>query len=463
MILFFILTLGIALLLTYVLKKFIFEAKWEYVIYFLLLYLPIYITLLSISYKATGAVLWVQFFQIAKEFVVISALISFLVYHKNLWEKVWRLNTVDKLFLLFMLLASLYLFLPIGAPFLSKLLYYKSMLIPAIVYFLGRNSCLEDFEVKRVFQMIFLIVIAAFLVNLIEKTLDVHLQTLIGYADYNLNINNIEPSGNFDLTWTFETQAITKRLASFYADPLELASSVLLGFSAALIWYLTSKKNLSLIYICLMLMSLASLFFSASRAAFAAFFVMIFFVAIIFKLRKLIFSGLAILLLFLVYVGFFASEDFYYFVIDTLTFENTSSVGHVIEWVLSLESMVNNPLGLGLAMSGNFGSVTDELRVGGENQFLIFGVQLGWLGMFLYVLLLFYSIYYSIKTFYLTSNTMDARVAFVAGTVKFGLLIPLFTANVEIYTYVSWVTWWMVGYSINNYQQIKFRTAHDTL
>ena len=45
---------------------------------------------------------------------------------------------------------------------------------------------------------------------------------------------------------------------------------------------------------------------------------------------------------------------------------------------------------------------------------------------------------------------MTARVAFTAHTVKVGLLLPLFTANAELYIYVSWVSWWMVGYSMNH-------------
>jgi hypothetical protein len=130
--------------------------------------------------------------------------------------------------------------------------------------------------------------------------------------------------------------------------------------------------------------------------------------------------------------------------------------------LLALDSMVANPLGIGLAMSGNFGSVTDELRVGGENQFLIYGVQLGWIGMMLYISLLFFSIKDCIKVFYNSGNKLAARVAFVGGVVKFGLLIPLFTANVEIYTYVSWITWWMVGYSINEFSSLKNQSlSHD--
>ncbi|ERM82163.1 hypothetical protein P872_08310 [Rhodonellum psychrophilum GCM71 = DSM 17998] len=455
-IIFFLILGGSFVVLTLIVLQQIFlKAKWEYSIYFLLLYLPIYITILSLTLQATNSILLVKFFQILKELVVVCSVLGFLVYQKNVLEYPFRLHLVDKLFLAFVGLAMLYLFLPIGAPFLNKALYMKSILIPGFVYFIGRNTNFSDLEVNRVFQLIFFVTIAAFVVNIFEKSIDTHLQSLTGYANYNAVISDIEPAGHFGLTWTFETQAVTKRLASFYADPLELASSVLMGFSAGLIWFLTSKREKWFLYTVVMFCAMMGLFFSASRAAFAAFFLMVFFIALIFKLNKLIVSGVLLAVCFSAYILFFATDDLYYYVLDTLTFENTSSMGHVIEWLLALDSMVANPLGIGLAMSGNFGSVEDELRIGGENQFLIFGVQLGWIGMLLYILLLAYSIRYSLKVFNQTPNTMTARIAFVAATVKFGLLLPLFTANVEIYTYVSWVTWWMVGYSIREYQALN--------
>jgi hypothetical protein len=445
------------ILLIWVLKGILLHGKWENAIYFLLLFLPFYISILSVVYLATGSSLLVNSFQFVKEIVVLSAVFSFDVYKKNLFEYPFRLHRVDYLFAAFLGLAFLYLLLPLGeASPLNKALYFKNMLIPGLVYFLGRNTIFEDKEIKFLFKGIFFIAIAAFAVNLFEKAIDTHLQSLTGYALFNEEINEIEPTGNFGLTWTFETQAVTKRLASFFSDPLELASSVLLGFSAGLIWFLTSKREHWVLPTLVMLCSMGSLFFAASRAAFLAFFVMIFFVAIIFKLYKLILSGFILVLLFVVYVLFFASEDFYYFVVDTLTFENTSSMGHLVEWLLALDSMIANPLGIGLAMSGNVGSVEDELRVGGENQFLIYGVQLGWLGMTLYILMLAYGIQTALKVFNESDELMTARVAFVAASVKFGLLLPLFTANAEVYTYVSWVTWWMIGYSVFAFQRLKY-------
>ncbi len=454
---FFILTIGLILGFLWTLQEMIVKGKWTYFIFFLVAFLPIYITYLSLTYLNTRSEVLVTVFQALKDGVVGIALVVAILFQKKPAEYTFRPQSTDWLMGSFLIIAFCFLILPIGeVPFLTKAAYFKGMLLPGLAYFLGRNTVFDERELSRFFSMIFIVAILAFAVNLMEQfVLQAHIQQHTGYALYNQVINDTYPTGNFGLSWTFETQALTKRLASFFADPLELASSVLLGFAAGLIWFLTSKREEGFPYLVVMLCSMGSLFFSSSRSAFGGFFIMLFFIAVIFKLYRLILFGFSLVTAFVIFVVFFASDDFYYFVIDTLTFQNASSVGHVVEWVIALESMIENPFGVGLAMSGNSGSVTDEVRIGGENQFLIYGVQLGFIGMFLYILILGFSISRSIRVFRLTENVMTARLAFTAAAVKTGLLFPLFTANAELFAYVNWITWWMVGYAMNEYSKIK--------
>ena len=456
-ILFLVIVLGIGVGLVWTAQQIFFKGKWSYFIYFLAAFLPIYITSLSLIFLVTRSAEILSVFQIIKEVIILLAFGGFVFFQKEMFGYPFRMRPTDWLMLGLLTLGFLYLLLPLGsATFVNKALYYKSMLMPGFVYFLGRNTRWNEAEIKRLFLVIFVVMFAAFAVNVVESfILQAHLQQFSGYALYNQVINNIEPTGNFGLTWTFETQAVTKRLAAFFSDPLELASSVLMGFAAGLIWFLTTRREENWVYLLVMMATLGSLVFSASRAAFGAFFIMIFFVALVFKLYRLIGAGFLALVLFGIYVLFFASDDFYFFVLDTITFENSSSLGHVVEWLLALDSMISNPLGIGLAMSGNFGSVEDELRVGGENQFLIYGVQLGWLGMLLYILTLYTGIRDSIRVFRTTSSTPLARIAFTGAVAKVGLLLPLFTANVEIYLYVSWLSWWMIGFSLREYGELQ--------
>ncbi|MEX2593002.1 MAG: O-antigen ligase family protein [Anditalea sp.] len=428
------------------------------------LYLPFYITILSIVYQATGSTVVVSIFQYLKELVLVLGIASFVLYQRDPFRYVLNLNIVDKLFIAFLGLATIYLFLPLGeASFINKLLYLKNTLLMGVLYFLGRNTFFNKGQIALLFTCIMIIAVAAFVLNVFETVVGIHFQNFTGYALFNYVINGMEPTGNYGLAWTFETQTSAMRLASFFSNPLELASSCLLGFSTGLIWYLTTKRQEGGFYVFVMMVSVGSLFFSSSRAAFAAFFIMVFFIALVFKLYRLLAIGALVFALFVLYVLFLASDDFYYFVYDTITFQNASSVGHVLEWLMALESMILNPEGIGLAMSGNVGSVEDELRVGGENQFLIYGVQLGVVGMFLYIAVLLLGISKSLKVFRKSPDVYKARIAFVAAVTKFGLLLPLFTANAELYLYVSLLTWWMLGYSMTEYNQIKASESKSLL
>jgi O-antigen ligase len=152
---------------------------------------------------------------------------------------------------------------------------------------------------------------------------------------------------------------------------------------------------------------------------------------------------------------FIAKDEVRYFVLDTITFENSSSITHAVEWFEAIESMISDPQGIGLATSGNAGGVEREVQVGGENQYLIYGVQLGFLGLLLYLGMLLVGIKHAWKAFRLEQNRKDAIIPFVAATVKFGLLLPLFTANAEAYLFVSLISWWMIGFAETSYQRNK--------
>ena len=101
------------------------------------------------------------------------------------------------------------------------------------------------------------------------------------------------------------------------------------------------------------------------------------------------------------------------------------------------------------------GGVEKDLIVGGENQYLIYGVQMGFLGMFLYMGMLFYGIRNSWRAFRKSKTRQEGIVPFVAASVKFGMLLPLFTANAEAYLYISLVSWWLIGAAETTYQNSR--------
>lgn len=456
--LFIILFVAVSVLSFNTFKNLVFKGKWEYIIFFAVLFFPFYITLLSTVYSTTRSTLVLSGFQYLKEIVMLFALGGFLVFQRNLLTYSFRLNSLDYLFILFYTLVLLFLILPIGpATLMSKLLYFKNTALMGLFYFFGRNTNFTDQEVKNLLHTILVIAGLALVLNLIEFGMNTHFQQFTGYAIFNQEVNDINPKGNFGLTWTFETPTYAKRFASFFSDPLELAISSILMFSTALIMYLTTEREHSTLYFFMLGVTLATLVFSYSRSSIAALLVMLIYVAFLFKLYKIIFAVMLFGVCTVIYIVFIAADEFRYYLIDTITLQDSSSLGHLVEWTAAIESMISNPLGIGLATSGNIGSVEEELRVGGENQFLVFGVQIGWFGMILYILILLGSIIYCYRAFGMLKNTQEARIAFIATTVKFASILPLFTSNAEKFLFVSLLTWWLVGYTVNAIHRQRFK------
>lgn len=442
--------------LLFVLERTLVTGESYYAVLFAFCLLPVYQNLITFTYQHSNAV-FSTLIQISKEAVFLLAFVVYFIYRRNIFTLKFKLGLLDWTFLGFLGLSFLYMLLPLGdASFVNKVIYFKNIFMFGAMYFLGRNCDFGFDRIRTLLHAVVVLVFIAFLFNCFERVTDTHLQSMIGYAKYHDEVNENDPTGNYGLTWTFEAQDGKKRFASIFTNPLDLSASMLIGFAVAFILFYQSRdKNLRWIYAFTIFLVLLNLSAAYSRASFASLFSVIFFIAIIFRVYKLIGLGVALAAAFTIYIVFFAAKETQYFVIDTLTFQNASSLGHVLEWLEAIESMITNPLGIGLATSGNAGGVESALQIGGENQFLIYGVQLGVIGMLLYTSTLIVGIFISLKAFRLAKKQDDQLIPFIASAAKFGLLLPLFTANIEIYLYVSFTTWWMVGFSATQYERLK--------
>jgi hypothetical protein len=411
---------------------------------------PIYETVQILLFNLTNIPETVTAVKFMKDTLFFGGFAAFFLYQRDLYRRSWRILPLDVLFGLLMLLIVSYAILPIGsASALSKLVYFKNISLIWIMYFLGRNVMLPPGFINRVFKLLLVVTCLVFCFNLVEVALNTHFQTIIGFPYFNSVINESDPAGNYGLTWTFEAGDGAKRFAGFMANPLQLAIFAVFVFCFVFFYwnhsfYGTNKT----IYFLGCALALLVLIMTHSRASFIAFFLFVGLTAVLFGYFKLIFSGLAMAGLFCIYVFYFAEDDLRYFVIDTVSLADSSSLGHVLEWVEAWSSMLVNPWGLGLATSGNMGGVDEALKVGGENQYLIMGVQLGWLGFVLYLLVVLGSIISPIRRYYQASTADEKMLPFVAAGMKVALLVPLFTANAETYSLTAYLSWWLVGASL---------------
>ena len=428
----------------------IYKGNSAYLLLYVLCFLPFYTVFQITVFNAFENIVLINSIKYSKDFVFFSSFILFIIGTKSSFiYRTFYFSVLDKLIITFLALVLVYLIIPLGeANLISKIIYAKNIFLIGILYFFGRNT---DFNFKNwniVIKLLVFLTLLSFIIALLENIAGIHLHSFLGYSNYNLIVNDIDPQGNYGLNWSFESQGAKPRYASFFADPLEFSASLLLFFSLVLWLFIHSKhKQNKLLFFSLILVIIFSFLFAFSRASMFSGILVLVFGLYLSRYYKLIFSIFFIVLLGLVYIYNFSDEELRFFIQDTLTFQNTSSLGHLVEWIEGIISIYENPFGVGLAMSGNASGVDQSIKIGGENQFLIYGVQMGIVSLVLYLLILIKAIYNSARLYLKSVDYNHKSIGFITSLTKFGLLIPLFTANAELYLFVALFSWYLVGQS----------------
>ena len=424
----------------------LYKKKDQGIFLFIVFGLPIYAISLSVSYMY-GLEKLIPFLQLFKEISIVTFLIYAIKHLKsdNNWTR------IDAFMFTFLCINVLYAVLPIGTySFFERLVALKSLSFFPLVYFTGRLLNKDHIHLHWVYTLIGVLIIAAAGVLAIEVLTYTHIQQISGYAGFNEHFFDQDPSGSYGLTWTFEIENGMKRFASLFSTPLELAAASLIALAAgaALVTTSDNKINLNAFTAVALFASMFCVSFALSRASFASYCIMLYVYALLTKkklLLQLIHTAALVAAGVLLLISF--NNDFVDFIINTITFTNASSVGHLIEWANGLESMVKDPLGIGLGNAGRISGFSGY-NVGGENQFVIIGVQTGIITAGIYIAMYIMVMRKSLQLFK-TQTGKIRRLALFIFLVKVGMIIPLFTSEAESYIYISYITWILTGLLIN--------------
>lgn len=402
--------------------------------------LPIYITSLSVLHLLGWDSL-IPLFQYSKELVVLISL-GILVFRLDVWP---RLNTLDKLVLFYFFWIAAYVVLPLGSFGLyEKAVAFKNIAFFPFVYFIGRLINPKQLWLSKYQVLIMVLAVAAGGVLLTEVIRDEHLQTGTGYAAYYQRFFSVDPTGNHGLSWTFEIEGGVKRFASFFANPLENAAATLL--TVAVLVAILSKREMTqpVLFYLASIASIVTVVFALSRASMAGYVLASYLFFLITGNKKIlmIYHGIMLAVV-AVFIYFLANDTVGEFFLNSIDFSNTSSLSHLIEWIDGIEAIRNNPMGMGLGESGR---VAGELgvNVGGENQLIITGVQSGLVAVGLYIAIYVLVIRWTAQ-FFLHAEGNKKQLGIMLFILKTGLIVPVMTAAVESYLYVSFVGWFLVG------------------
>ena len=434
------------------------NGKFFYLLLYIIFFLPLYTVFQSLIYLCFKNEILIDAIKFSKDIILYFSFFILLFGKKgSILERKFHMSFLDKLMLLFFGHILIYLIAPIGdATFLLKAIYAKNLFLIPALYYIGRNISLSEAEWNSTVAIFKSLVLIIFSFAVVEFIFSTHFHSLVEYSEYNLAINNFYPEGNYDLAWTFENVNGKPRYAAFFSNPLALSASLLCYISIFFSELFFSNKKI--IFYILITSIIFYLAFSRSPILGALLIFTVFIV--ISKSFKWLLYGLFIFIISFLSISFFASDDFLYYLEDTFYFVEPSSLGHLFEWIQSIISIYENPFGIGLTKSGNALSVIDDAKVGGENQFLIFGVQLGVIFMIIYILIILKSIINGFKTFEYSKIVSNKKIGLTLFLLKIGLVIPALTSNIEIYLFVSLFSWLLVGINENIYNKI---IVHDSL
>jgi hypothetical protein len=411
---------------------------------FIIFGLSMYSTAMSVTFLY-GLKAIIPFAQFFKEILVLGVLIINILSIRTRP----KLHVLDYAIFAFLAYTLLYAILPIGEQsFVQRLIALKSTSFFVVVYFAGRFIDPKSIQINKYFSYVVLLTILAGAVLVFELVVDKQLQSLTGYADYSYYFFNFEPSGNFGLSWTFESEGGYRRFASFFANPLEHAGATLIALSIIAALYTTDDNKLRINNAGMLALgaSILSIIFAISRAPLASYFLIIYVYALITK-RKLItntiHAGVGLAIIYIITRLQKSNSGIVEIVINTIDFSNPSSVGHVLEWIQGIIAMVEKPLGLGLGTSGRVAGSLGE-NIGGENQFIIIGVQVGVLALFIYLYIHIIFIKKGIEWLKHLKGK-ERKICMAVLLLKIGLSISLLTSEVESSSYISYMNWFLSG------------------
>jgi O-antigen ligase len=412
--------------------------------------LPIYNTALTIIY---GYHLkeWMPILQSFKE-VLVFAMITIMIWN---YKKRFKLVTMDKWVLAFLLYSSIYLFVPLGKyAFFEKLIALKSLSFFTIIYFAGRLMNFDNFYFEKIFIWIGILCFAAAILMGFEIITYTHFQTYTDYAYFNQDYYGLDVSGNYGLSWSFEINDGFKRFASFFANPLEMAGGTLVAASFLLSNYTTIDNKLKIDKFGWMvaIVTTFSLFFALSRSSLLGYILLVYVYALMTNKREIIFIFYVAIGAALVYLVYLLNDrNTYDYIISTFQLADSSSVGHVLEWLEGIQSLLDNPLGRGLGESGRVSAALQE-NIGGENQFIIVGVQTGIISLSLYLLIYIISLRYFWMGIH-SKKLIVRRLGLSLFLMKIAFIVPMMTSNFDSYSYILYLSWLLTGIFITAFNE----------
>jgi len=206
-----------------------------------------------------------------------------------------------------------------------------------------------------------------------------------------------------------------------------------------------------------------SVIMALSRASLISYTLLVYCYALLTKRKEIQYIIYGIIILSIGYLLYLMIDSSIYdYMISVIQLNDSSSIGHILEWVEGFESMIAHPLGIGLGESGKVAAALQN-NVGGENQLIIVGVQTGIISLIIYITIYVMIIKNAMQYYPLVFGRLKTLTLTLV-LMKIAFIFPMLTSNFDSNSYISFLTWLLTGIWISMIQkEISITNLHAAI
>ncbi|MGB0383977.1 MAG: O-antigen ligase family protein [Ardenticatenaceae bacterium] len=397
----------------------------------------------------------------------LTLLLFLLVALWHLLQSRWRATIPDLLILFYIFYTLAYLCFSLfeSSNSLVTLLYgLRDLILPFLLYMVGRSISLSDKRAHRVFQWLLWAAFIYSLIGIIEWSfIPTQWHADLGIARYYKELLNLEYRPYYlglpENYWRGTAAGRLRRAASVYGSSQSFATSFLLLLPVSIYGMLTRTLKERHLATLTFIISMIGLVLTITRFTIVICVGLLILASLISSQRARRWARQSLIVMTVAFIlALFLSNSFRVVVISTLTFEDHSSSTRLVIWADTARIIMRQPLGYGIGQVGHTVARLIEERaqvVGIEGQMSKIGVELGILGLLLYLSILVVISAYLFITYNRVKEPYIRALCFASALTFIGLLVNSLTTEWHNSIALVYPAWWLAGSCVRVGSQYK--------
>ena len=352
-----------------------------------------------------------------------------------------------------------------GLPKAAELLGLRDGVYFLLIYFVGRSTP-ELVDDERTLRVIFALAVFTCVIGILEPFI-IPPQALvaIGVASYFqdfLGITNGTVGNDFGLPanyWTLIGGMQFRRSGSIYLSGQGFAVPFLLFFPLVTAWVflrekISSAKVIGFAIVCV------GVLMTVTRMTILIVLVQIVQFVAMRRRPEWAVAGLALAGL-IVAAAFVLIPGFPTFVWHTLSWQTGSNVSHSQDWTNGLAAFGSHPWGIGLGTTDQASVRSGLPYITGDNLYLKYAVEMGALGLVLFVLSIGSILGHSANLYRNAVSDSQRRMGIAMWLATIGLIMNGMTAVVFNSPILAWIFFWLAGAVVTSSQRVAALRAES--